>query len=260
MQHQESQFKGYQDFNIYFQYWLPESEAKAVLLISHGYAEHSGRYANVVNYFVPRGYAAYALDHRGHGKSEGPRVQVDDFHDYITDLKKFFDIVRNQNSDKKIFLIGHSMGSIIAVAYALEYQYELAGMINSSGGLLRPGDPPMNPAASGRPMNTSILSRDPAVIAAYINDPLVYHGPMPVNHSMRSMMSTLIDHVGDIKLPVLVLAGTGGSDGSRCQNLYDFLGSKDKTLKLYPGLMHEIFNEPEHLQVMADMEKFIAAH
>jgi acylglycerol lipase len=260
MQHLENSFKGYQGFKIYYQYWLPDGEAKAVLLISHGYAEHSGRYGNVVNYFVPRGYAVYAPDHRGHGRSDGARVEVDDFHDYVVDLKTFFDIVKKKNPDKKVFLIGHSMGSVIAVAYALEYQHELAGMLNSSGGLLKPGDPPMTPPSAGKPLSAFILSRDPAVVEAYKNDPLVYHGPMPLKHSMRTMMSTLAEQAGDIKLPVLVMAGTGGSDGSRCQNLYDILGSQDKTLKLYPGLMHEIFNEPEHLQVMADMENFIVAH
>ena len=118
----------------------------------------------------------------------------------------------------------------------------------------------MKPPAPGRSLSAAVLSRDPAVVAAYINDPLVYHGPMPENHSMRGMMSILADQAWKIKLPVLVMAGTGGTDGSRCRALYDLVGSEDKTLKLYPGLLHEIFNEPEHLQVMADMEKFFVAH
>jgi alpha-beta hydrolase superfamily lysophospholipase len=79
MKHHEANFKGYQDFNIYYQCWLPESYPEAILLIAHGFAEHSGRYGNVVNYFVPRGYAVYAMDHRGHGKSQGERVHVDNF-------------------------------------------------------------------------------------------------------------------------------------------------------------------------------------
>jgi acylglycerol lipase len=260
MQHEEGYFKGYKDFKIYYQYWLPEEAAKAVLLISHGYAEHSGRYGNVVNYFVPRGYAVYALDHRGHGRSDGARVQADDFHDYIVDLKTYFDLVKQKNPARKIFLIGHSMGSIIAVAYALEFQHELAGMLNSSGGLIRPGDPPMKPVPPGASLSTAMLSRDPAVVAAYLNDPLVYHGPIPGGHSMRGMMSQLAEKAHEIQLPILVMAGTGGTDGPRCQALYELVGSKDKTLKLYAGLLHEIFNEPEHLQVMADMEKWLAAH
>jgi acylglycerol lipase len=260
MRHQEAFFSGYQNFNIYYQWWLPESRPRAVLLVAHGFAEHSGRYSNVVNYFIPRGYAVYALDHRGHGKSDGERVQFDNFHDYVVDLKTFFDIVRQKNPDEKIFLVGHSMGSVISLAYALEYQHELAGLITSGGGLIKPGDPPMQAPPPGQALSTSFLSRDPAVIAAYINDPLVYHGPVPPNHAMREMMQTLAAQVRNIRLPVLVMAGAGGTDGSRGKVLFDMIGATDKTYKPYAGLLHEIFNEPEYPQVMADMEKWLQNH
>jgi len=260
MQHKEGNFKGYQDFNIYYQCWLPEKKTRPVLLIAHGFAEHSGRYGNVVNHFVPKGYSVYALDHRGHGRSDGARVQVNDFHDYITDLKTFFDIVRKDNRRDKIFLIGHSMGSVISLAYTVEYQQELAGLITSGGGLSRPGDPPMPPRPSGQPLPTSTLSRDPAVIKAYENDPLVYRGPVPQNLGMRGMLSKMHDMITRIKLPVLIMAGNGGPDGARSKVLYEYIGSVDKTLKLYEGLLHEIFNEPEYLQVMADLEQWLEAH
>jgi acylglycerol lipase len=260
MRNTQGRFKGLHDFNIYYQAWLPEVDPKAVLLIAHGFAEHSGRYGNVVDHFIPRGYALYALDHRGHGKSDGKRVHVDDFHDYVTDLKTFFNIVRGENPGKKIFLIGHSMGSVISLAYTLEYQKELAGLVTSGGGLPKPGDPPMPPRPSGQPLPTAMLSRDPAVIERYVNDPLVYRGPVPDNHSMGGMMGKLTAEVKNIKLPVLVMAGNGGPDGARSQVLYDFIGSEDKTLKLYDGLLHEIFNEPEHPQVLADMETWLEKH
>lgn len=260
MKHYEANFKGYQNFNIYYQYWLPEGHPKAILLIAHGFAEHSGRYSNVVNYFVPRGFAVYALDHRGHGKSDGERVQVNDFHDYILDLKTFFNIVRRKNPKDKIFLIGHSMGSIISLCYCLEYQSELAGLITSGGGLVRPEDPPMPPIPSGQSLPVAMLSRDPAVIAAYVNDPLVYHGPVPVNHSMRNNMRELTTQVPNIHLPVLIMAGAGGEDGPRSKVLFDLIGSTDKTHKPYAGLLHEIFNEPEYLQVMGDMEEWLKKH
>ncbi|MBN1188139.1 MAG: lysophospholipase [Dehalococcoidales bacterium] len=256
MKHEEGNFKGFKDFKIYFQAWLPENKPIAVLLVAHGFAEHSGRYGNLVDYFIPRGYAIYAPDHRGHGRSDGERVQVDDFHDYIVDLKTFFDIVKLRNPEQKIFLIGHSMGSIISLTYALEYQYELAGLITSAGGIIKQGDPPMPPPPPGKSLPISMLSRDPAVIAAYKNDPLVYHGPVPPNHAMRSMMGLLAAGVQNITLPVLAMAG--GSERPRCQALYDLIGSQDKTIKIYDGLLHEIFNEPEHLQVMADIEKWLS--
>jgi acylglycerol lipase len=260
MQHQEGYFKGYRDFKIYHQCWLPDRQPRAVLLLAHGFAEHSGRYMNVVNYFVPKNFAVYALDHRGHGKSDGERVQVEDFHDYVIDLKTYFDIVRQKNPAKKIFLIGHSMGSIISLSYCLEYQNELAGLITSGGGLSKPGEAPMPAPSKGQPLPVASLSRDPAVIAAYVNDPLVYHGSVPLNHSMRGRMTNLADEVGRIKLPVLIMAGAGGPDGARSKVLFDLIGSTDKTHKPYAGLLHEIFNEPEYPQVMADMEQWLQKH
>jgi len=258
MKHKEGNFKGYQDFNIYYQCWLPEGRPKAVLLIAHGFAEHSGRYGNVVDYFVPKGYAVYAPDHRGHGRSDGERVQVENFSDYTRDLKTFFDIVRKEKPDEKIFLIGHSMGSVISLVYALRYQHELAGLITSGGGIARPGEPPP-PRRTGEPLDASMLSRDPAVVEAYVNDPLVYRGPIPERSALSDMRSTLPERVAEIKLPVLIMAGTGRPDGERSKVLHELIGSEDKTLKLYEGLLHEIFNEPEHRQVMADMEAWLEA-
>src|SRR4030042_4929638 len=143
MKHEESRFSGYKDFSIFYQSWLPEGDIKAALMVAHGYAEHSGRYMNLVNYFVPKGFAVYALDHRGHGRSDGNINEVGDFSNFVTDLKTFFDIIRKENPDKKIFLIGHSMGSVISLLYSLEYQHELAGLATSGGGIAKPGDPPM---------------------------------------------------------------------------------------------------------------------
>jgi acylglycerol lipase len=260
VKHKEAYFKGYQDFKIYYQYWLPEDQPKAILLIAHGYAEHSSRYLNVVNHFVPKGYAVYALDHRGHGRSDGERVKVDSFQEYVKDLKTYFNMVRIENPKEKIFLIGHSMGSMISLLYTIEYQKELSGLITSGGGLSRPNDPPMAPPKPGEGLSTAMLSRDPAVIKAYENDPLVYHGPIPAGFAMFKEMSTLYDGVTKIKLPVLVMAGNGGPDGARSRVLYERIPSKDKTLKLYDGLLHEIFNEPEYPQVMADMENWLTHH
>ena len=94
MEHIEGTFKGVRNTNIYYQAWLPSGEVKAVLLVVHGLGEHSGRYMNVVNYLVPLGYAVYALDHRGRGRSEGERFFVQKFSDWTTDLATFIDRVK----------------------------------------------------------------------------------------------------------------------------------------------------------------------
>jgi acylglycerol lipase len=262
MKHQEGKFKGHGNFNIYYQSRLPEREPKAVLLVAHGYAEHSGRYANVVDYFVPRNYGVYALDHRGHGRSDGKIDEIREFPGFIADLKIFFDMVQGENPDKKVFLVGHSMGSLIALLYVLRYQRELAGLITSGGGMATPGSPPMPQRPANQPLESSMLSRDPAVIKAYENDPLVYRGPIPtgIQSEMSRGSRQLSENAGQINLPVLIMAGDAVADGARSQVLYDNIGSSDKTIKRYAGLRHEIFNEPEHPQVLADMESWLEAH
>jgi acylglycerol lipase len=120
----------------------------------------------------------------------------------------------------------------------------------------------MPPRPANQPLDSSMLSRDPEVIKAYDNDPLVYRGPIPQTMSagMSGMTRQLAEDVKKIKLPVLIMAGDGGADGARSQVLYDYIGSKDKTLKRYAELRHEIFNEPEHLTVMADLEAWLEMH
>lgn len=259
MSHDEGTFTGLRDYRIYYQRWLPEGPPRAVLLVAHGYAEHSGRYTNLVNYFLPLGYAVYALDHRGHGRSDGERVQVDSYEDYLTDLKTFFDLVRAEQPALPIYLVGHSMGAAISTAYAARYQQELAGLILSGGGINTDKAPP-RPAGMDL---SQMLSRDPAVAAAYVNDPLVYRGPAPSGRAsaLLQMREQLPALVGRITLPILVMAGAASplGDGPRSQALFAAVGSAAKTLCLYPDLLHEIFNEPEHPQVFADMERWLTA-
>jgi lysophospholipase len=259
MQHYEGQFKGYKNLKIYFQYWMPEDTPQAVILIAHGLGEHSGYYSNIVKYFIPKGYAVWIMDQRGHGRSEGERVQFDDFHDYAVDVKIYFDMVRKNNPGKKIFLLGHSGGSIISLDFALEFQYELSGLIISGGGPAKRGETLIPP---NQPLNFMGNHRDPKIIERYLNDPLVYHGPIPEKHAIfgTRKMVEISEQADQIKLPILLLAGTRGFDGDRGKALFALIGSKDKTLKLYPGLPHDLFNDPDYLKIMADMEEWLTNH
>ncbi len=257
MPHSDGTFTGARQFNLYYQRWRPEGAPRAILLVSHGFAEHSGRYQNLVEYFLPLDYTIYALDHRGHGKSDGERVQVNDYMEYIADLKTFFDLVRKENPLEDIYLVGHSMGAAIATAYAAQYQDELAGLILSGGGIATDKAPP-RPAGLDL---SAALSRDPAVVEAYRNDPLVYHGPPPSGRdsAMNQMRERLPELATTIRLPILIMAGAASplGDGPRSEALFEAVASADKTLKLYPDLLHEIFNEPEWPSVMADMEAWL---
>lgn len=210
---------------------------------------------------MPRGFAVYALDHRGHGRSGGERVHVDSFDDYVDDLKTYFDQIRDDEADMPIYLLGHSMGVFIAVSYAARYQHELAGLILSGGGMGRRGPR----AASAKPPDlAATVSKDPAVVQAYRDDPLVFHGTPPASRraAMSALNKAMPSRVRDITLPVLIVAGSasplGDSEGS--QQLYAQVSSTDKTLKLYDGLMHEIFNEPEREHVFADLLAWLESH
>lgn len=259
MKHIEGNFTGLGGLNIYTQTWLPDGDPRAVILLVHGYGEHSGRYGNLVDWFLPRGYAIYALDHRGHGKSDGERVHIDSFTDYLVDLETYRRIVREAQPGGKHFLLGHSMGAMIAIAYAPAHQDDFDGLIISGGGIATAQTPPM-------PQNIDLaatVSRDPAVVQAYRDDPLVYHGSPPAGRAAASKATRerLPELARSIAMPVLIMAGEASplGDGARARALFETVSSVDKALRLYPELYHEIFNEPEHPVVMADLEAWLAA-
>jgi acylglycerol lipase len=276
MKHIEGTFKEPRGLNLFYQYWLPDQNPKAVLMIVHGLAEHSSRYTNIVNYFVPRAYAVCGFDYRGHGKSEGLRCYTDRFSDYVSDVRAFFEKVHQEHSNLKIFLVGHSMGATIAVAYAVKYQHDLAGLIISGVGL-KPGSSispalkavarlisVLSPKMGLTVLDATAISRDKAVVDAYVNDPLVYRGKITarLGAEMINTIDKLPSLIPEIKLPIIIMHGTEdrlcNPEGS--QILYNRVGSRDKTLKLYKGFYHEIFNEPEHEKVMADVETWLSAH
>ncbi|MDY7019044.1 MAG: alpha/beta hydrolase [Chloroflexota bacterium] len=276
MKYTEGRFSGHKNLSLYYQRWLPEKDPEAVLLIVHGVCEHSGRYTNLVDYFVPKGYAVCSFDHRGHGKSEGLQGYVERFLDYVIDLKTFFDIVCGEHSDIKILLVGHSMGGTIATAYAVHHQHELAGLILSGAHLKAGSSSPASPTAAvmarvlssvlpkvgGPVLDASAISQDEAVVDAYVNDPLVYHGRLRVRlgAELNKTMQKLPSQVVEINLPILIMHGTADhiADPKGSQMLYERVGSKDKTLKLYERFYHNIFDEPGHKQVFADMETWLA--
>ena len=276
MNHVEGSFKGVRNANIYYQAWLPEGDARAVLIVVHGLGEHCGRYMNVVNHLVPLGYALYGLDHIGHGKSEGTPEFVERFDDYTNTLTIYCNMVKGWQTGKPIFLLGHSMGGLIASYYLLDHQADFRGGILSApfvkvsdsisqatitiGKILSV----VTPRAGLVTLDVSGISRDPEVVTAYVNDPLVFHGKTPVRlgaELLKAMLRVRAEaHM--ITLPLIILQGGGDRliDPACGQILYDKAGSKDKTIKLYEGLYHEVFNEPERARVLKDVETWLAAH
>jgi acylglycerol lipase len=276
MQHNEGTFVGRKNLNLFYQSWAPNGIPIAVLMVVHGLAEHSGRYSNLVNYFVPRGYAIYAFDLQGHGKSEGVRGYVEHFSYYLDDLKTFYNKVSQEHNNTRIFLVGHSIGATIATAYAIEYQNELDGLI-LSGVTLKPGASITKlsiliartlsfliPKMGVSIIDASTISQDKAVVDAYVNDPLVHRGKISarLGAELLNMIESLPSRISKLSLPMLIMHGAADrlSDPSSSKMLFERAGSQDKKLKLYEGFYHEIFNEPQREQVFLDIEDWLKRH
>lgn len=274
-QHETFNFAGLAGCNIFCQSWRPAGEPRAVLLIAHGLAEHSGRYDHVARYFAGRGYAVYALDHRGHGHSEGVRADVVRFEDFITDLKTFLGLVTEREPGKGVFMIGHSMGGAIATLFAARHGSELDGLITSGAGVKVGGDTSplligfsrlvaaVAPRLPVVVLEAAAVSRDPEVVARYRSDPLNYLGKVRARMGVQLLRGgeLALEELSQIELPVLILHGTADrlADPEGSRMIYDGVRSTDKTLKFYDGLYHEIFNEPEQEQVLADVTAWLEA-
>jgi alpha-beta hydrolase superfamily lysophospholipase len=276
MKHIDGNFKGVRNLNIYYQGWLPDNHIKAVLLIVHGLGEHSGRYMNVVDHFVPLDYAVYGIDHIGHGKSDGEREMVESFDDFIKPLLIFYKMVTQWQTDAPIFILGHSMGGLISSYYLIDHQADFKGAVISGpavkvgegisqatiimGKILSKIAPKMGILA----LDVNTISKDPAVVAAYENDPLVFHGKTPARlaSEMLTAMQRVNAEADKIRLPMILVHGSEDilADPAGSQMLYDETNSKDKTLKIYDGLYHEVFNEPERDQVLRDVENWLESH
>jgi acylglycerol lipase len=275
-QHETFNFTGLAGYKIFCQSWHPEGEPRAALLIVHGYAEHSGRYQQVAEHLTGLGYAVYALDHRGHGRSDGIRADVIRLEDYLTDLKTFLDMVKEREPSRQVFLIGHSMGGAIVTLFAARHGAEFDGLITSGAGVKLGGDvspllirlskiiASLAPRLPTVAMEVEAVSRDPKVVARYRSDPLNYLGKVRARMGVQLLRAgeLIAAELQNISLPVLSLHGTADrlADPAGSQMIYDRVGSTDKTLKLYDGLYHEVFNEPEREQVFADVAAWLEAH
>lgn len=269
MKHSEGRFTGCEGRSIYYQCWEPESGIRAVLLVAHGAGEHSGRYQSFARYFSGYGYAVAALDHNGHGHSDGRPGHVERFGDYLDDLENFHAEVAARFSKLPVFLVGHSMGGLIVGNYLLRHQDQFKGAILSGAAIktdLEPGAiqlglikllAVLTPRLGALQLDASGVSRDAGEVRKYIEDPLVHHGKMSMRmlRELFSGMNAIQAAACEITLPMLILHGEEdvmtAPQGSRF--LHQQVRSNDKTLKVYPELYHEIFNEPEREEVLADV-------
>jgi len=273
MKHQDGYFKNQENLSIYIQNWLPENPAKAVLLIVHGLNEHSGRYDYFSNFFVNEGFAVYSMDLVGHGKSDGTRAFVKDFVNYIDDINLYLDKIKQLQPGSPIFLIGHSMGGLIGALLLIDYPDQFAGAVLSGSVVQVPDDVSPLFISLGKfvslvlpklgllKIDLSGLSRNPDVVQAYKDDPLVNSGKFTarVSAEMNKSFDRVAVEGSRIKSPVLILHG--GSDrivNPACSHfLYALVSSDIKKLIIYDSFYHEIYNDPGHEQVFEDVSSWI---
>jgi acylglycerol lipase len=278
IQHHESTYLAADRTEIYQQSWQPvDLPIRAIIAIVHGYAEHSDRYIHVAKNLVEQGFAVHSFDLQGHGKSGGDRCYVDAFSDYLTDLDRFLTEIRQQHPEQELFLLGHSLGGAISLRYILDYQPDISGLILSAPFLgSRAEDFPAPVVAFIRLLSqflpklpsirvdSSQISSDPAIVQAYRTDPSVTTAKMPLR-----TLAEIFGNIHQIKqrqksiaLPILIMHGTadGLAHVSHSERLYAEISSVDRTLKLYPGLYHEIFNEPDRSQIFTDLNDWLLAH
>ena len=271
-------FRSPDGLNIFYRVYRAEDE-KGRLVIAHGLGEHAGRYGTVAAQLLPRGISIWAPDHRGHGRSDGPRGHISSFYQYIDDLHTLIGFSREHLPEgMKLFLLGHSMGGLIALRFAARFPDVIDGLIISSPALGVPQKP--SPLLTGiarilstlRPtfgfpngLDASKISHDEAVVRAYLDDPLV-HARVSARWFTEfiAAMEAANRSVSEMQLPILMqIAGDDhltSVDASK--QFFEGIPAADKTLRLYEGLYHEVYNEEkqQRAHVLDDLESWLMKH
>ena len=267
-------FTGLEKTRLFYQRWQAECPRGAVV-IAHGIGEHGSRFRNLIDHMQDDGISFYALDHRGHGRSEGQRGHINSFSDYTADLKTFIRMVRKENAGLPLILLGHSMGGTIACRFALDYPGDIDGLILSSAGFIQAVKVPvwkktmaallanvMPGLSMPTGLDSSALSHDRKVIADYDNDPLV-HDLVSARWYMEFTRAGAIclQRAGELTMPLLIIHGSADAivdpEGSR--QVMEKASSQDKQLFLFDGLYHETMNElpPDREKVLNTIRSWI---
>ncbi|MBM4344138.1 MAG: lysophospholipase [Deltaproteobacteria bacterium] len=276
VQHRESTVAGKGGLQLRVQTWAPAAGAPtASLVVVHGLKDHSNRYAGLANQLAAKGWAVWALDLRGHGQSPGERVWVEAFDDYVADVAAVADTARSALADKPLFVFGHSMGGAIATLYTLAAKPAPAGLVLSAPALV-PGDDVSGfliwltrriagiaPRSKVLDLPDAKFSRDLKVVAAIACDPLVHHeaGPARTAKELLGAFDDIGARMDQMAVPLLALHGTVDklTNPKGSQALVQRARSADKTLKLYPGVEHDLLHEPEGAAIAGDIVQWLEA-
>ena len=270
----EDTYEGMKGVKIFYRSWRPDATPRAVVVICHGVNSHGGQYIWAAEQLVSQGYAVYALDLRGRGRSEGERFYVEDVAEYVSDVAGVIGIAKSRDPGVPVFLLGHSAGGVTSATYTLDNQHELAGFICESFAFQVPapgfalaaikGISHIAPRLPVLKLKNEDFSRDPKAVEALNNDPLIAHEVQPAITVAALVRADerLHDEFPTITIPLLIMRGTADK-ATVCHGsefFYETAGSEDKTLKLYEGHYHDLLNDYGKDDVMADIVSWIDQH
>lgn len=259
----EQDYKG-----VYLRSWLAD-KPKAEIVLVHGLGEHCQRYDEFASFMTSNGYSVHSQDLVGHGRTHGKRGHIDSFNQYLRAVDKLVVRCRKKSSGRPMFLIGHSMGGLIATRYLQRKNADFNGAILSGAAIESPQEPPkwqvslitfiskVMPRLPALQLDAQGISRDPMVVKEYMDDPLVSKDKLSAKLlvEMFNAMQGAKNDVKKLTLPMLIMHGSDDSltrpNGSHW--LAQNIKSDDKTLKIYDHLYHEIFNEPEGPEIFKEV-------
>mgnify|MGYP001800267698 CR=1 FL=1 len=272
----ENRFCGAQGLSLFYQAWYPVGAAKAVVALVHGFGEHCDRYGTVTTALTQAGYAVFGFDNQGHGRSEGQRGHIDRWQDYRDNVSAFLAKVRHHEPTLPLFVLGHSLGALIVLDFALTIPQGLMGIIVSG--------PPIRPVGIAKPYLVAIarilsgvwprfsmdvgagaetLSRDPAIVNQTQDDPLT-HSLATVRWGTECLVAIAAVRrtITQLQVPILLLHGSADkvNDVKGSQEIFERISLTDKTLKVYPGSYHEPHNDLDRNQVMYDIVQWLNGH
>ena len=245
-------------------------------MLAHGYGEHARRYDHVASRFGEAGLVTYALDHRGHGRSGGKRVWLQELSEYTDDFAALVAIAAADYPNLQRVVLGHSMGGGIVLAYGAEHPDDYAAMVLSGPAvaaqlyvskikaILGKAVGSLFPGLPVEKVDAELISRDPDVVADYKSDPLVHLGAVPagVGRALLEIGQNQGQLASKLTAPLLIVHGEDDKlvdvEGSRM--LAENAAPVEVVLKVYPELYHEVFNEPEQDLVLDDVTSWIQAH
>jgi alpha-beta hydrolase superfamily lysophospholipase len=274
MEQIEDYFQGIGDYNLFYKSWAVE-KPKAVVQIVHGFCEHSGRYTNLIDHLVKENFAVFIHDNKGHGKSEGTRNHITTLSTFAEDAHILTEKIFKKYSNIPLFLIGHSMGSLVAQRYAIKFQKELKGLILSGSGTSPPDFPKIleifakimvkiAPKLKGDAgINPENISSDPESVEDYKTDPLIDHknGTVGMGIAMMNHYKEIKEEIGKIQIPVLMQKGSDDVMMIGEKELFEDLKTEDKEFIVYKNAKHEVYTEIKEIREKAfnDVTKWITA-